>query len=213
MDDFQKCSVQEFLDAVAERKPTPGGGSVAGMAGALSCAMGRMVAAYSSSSKTEAAVKEQVESVMLQLERADQLLRTLTTQDAAAYRHMTEAAKKVKHDPAAGKAFGEAVLAAIAVPMEMSALASTSLTTMDEFKEVANPYLLSDLGVAAVLADGTAHAAAYSVKVNARELKDGDVRARILKELELTLSHCRDRRGSIESFVNAHLEGDADASR
>jgi len=213
VDDFLEYSVRGFLDAVAERKPTPGGGSVAGLAGASACAMARMVAAYSASGKTQTALQEHVTSAELQLQRADQLMRALTTQDAIAYRGMTAAAKRAKEDPSASDACQEAILAAIAVPMEMGAVASTALSTMDGFKEVASRYLLSDLGVAAVLADGAAQAAAYSVRVNLSGLSNGDVRSRIRDEIGQTLDHCTKRRASIEAFVRAHLEGDADKSR
>ncbi len=47
MDDLTKLTVESFLDEVADRTPTPGGGAVSALAGALACAMARMVAAYS----------------------------------------------------------------------------------------------------------------------------------------------------------------------
>jgi formiminotetrahydrofolate cyclodeaminase len=213
MDDYTELSVDAFLDQVAERTPTPGGGGVAGLAGALACAMGRMVAGYSVNKQTEPAVRAQVESVNLQLQRADELMRALITRDADAYTAMTEAAKAPgKHAPARA-AYHEAVLAAISVPMEAAALSSNTLSTLDEFKESASRNLLSDLGVAAVLADAAAQAAAYSVWVNARELGDTSLRAKIISDTDKTIDHCARHRKSIEAYVRSHLEIDSTQSR
>ena len=96
MDDLAGLSIDEFLNRVADRTPTPGGGAVAGLAGALACAMGRMVAAYSLRKDAAAPVREQVESVAGQLAVADQLLRGLISRDGAAYAAMTEARKAVR---------------------------------------------------------------------------------------------------------------------
>lgn len=211
MQDYVALSLEEFLDQTADRTPTPGGGSVTGMAGALSCAMANMVAAYSVGKKTDPAKKTRVETVAAQLHRADQLLRALITQDAVAYSTMTQAAKTAKGDGAA--AYQEAVLAALSVPVEMAALASLTLTLLDEFKQDASRYLLSDLGIAAVLAEATARAARYTVMVNVAELADPAHRRKVLGEIDVVLEHCVSRCASLEAFVTAYLEAPTSSGR
>jgi len=215
MDDLTKLAVDDFLDKTADRTPTPGGGSVTGLAGALSCALARMVASYSVNKKTEEPVREQVEGFARRFHRADQLLRALTTRDATAYSEMTESAKQRKAaragddaqaSEAAGRAYETAVLSALAVPMEMAALASNALATMDEFKTVASRYLLSDLGIAAVLAEATARSARYTVGINTPELEDEGTRVRVMREIDEIIDHCTGHRESVEAFVRSHLE-------
>ena len=68
--------LDEFLNAVAAREPTPGGGAVAATAGALGAALARMVAAYSISPKVAPDVVEQVHvfgfaAELLELQPAD----------------------------------------------------------------------------------------------------------------------------------------------
>jgi len=215
MDDLTKLAIDEFLDKTADRTPTPGGGSVTGAAGALSCALARMVAAYSVNKKTEDPVREQVEGFAQRLHRADQLLRALITRDATAYSGMTEAAKQRKAaragddaqaNEAAQRMYETAVLAALAIPMEMAALASNALATMDEFKGVASRYLLSDLGIAAVLADAAARSARYTVCINAPDLKNQETRVRVMREIDQIIDHCTGHREAVETFVRSHLE-------
>jgi formiminotetrahydrofolate cyclodeaminase len=219
MQELIELSIDAFLDKTADRTPTPGGGSVTGLAGAAACALARMVAAYSvkptspSVGKTDPAMGRLVETAATHLHRTDQLLRALVTQDATAYAHMTAAAKQAKDNPPAQAAYNDAVLAAVAVPMEMAALASNALATMDEFKSVANPRLLSDLAMAAVLADATARAARYTVRINAGGLSNTENRTKIVADIDDIVEHCACRRESIETFVRHHLEQGATASR
>ncbi len=205
MNDLTELGVEQFLDQTAARTPTPGGGGVTALAGALACAMGRMVASYSVGKKTEPAVAEQVQQVALQLERADQLLRGLITKDAEAYTAMTDAAKAARADASKRGAHQDAILAAIAVPMEMAAVSSSALTTMDELKAIASKYLISDLGVAAVLADATARASRYSVLINLGDISDEAAAGKISNEIDAIIEHCGAHRRSIEAFVGERL--------
>lgn len=210
MDDFAKLGVDDLLDQVADRTPTPGGGGVTALAGALACALARMVAAYSVNKKTEPGVRTQIEEMGTHLHRADQLLRALITRDAEAYAAMTEAGANCKAhsppSPAAEVAYGEAVLAAAAVPMEIAAVASNALATMDKGKLVVSRYILSDLAIAAILADATAQASAYTVRVNAREVANGETKARLLENIDEIIRHCAVHRESIEVFVSGQIE-------
>lgn len=213
MDDLTKLSLDSFLDRTADRTPTPGGGGVTGGAGALACALARMVTAYSTGKKTEPADRARLETTAGLLHRADQLLRALITQDAVAYTNMTEAAKVAKDDPSSRAAYDDAVLAAAAVPMEMAAIASNVLSTMDGCKNIVNRFLLSDLAIVAVLADATARAARYTVQVNARELNDIAGRAKFLSDTDEILENCARHRDSIETYVRGHLENTVPGSR
>ena len=206
MEDFCKLEVDSFLDRLAERVPTPGGGSVAALAGALSCAMARMVAAYSIKKDTDAKTRETIERVAVELRRADELARGLLSQDAVAYTKMTRASKAAREDAKCRPEHEKAVLEAIAVPMEIAAVAAGALRAMEAMQTSANRYLISDLGVGAVLARATAEAARYSVRVNAREVADTDVRTRILAEIDRIVGHAGATCETITAYVDASLQ-------
>jgi formiminotetrahydrofolate cyclodeaminase len=202
---FTKLKVDDFLDGIADRTPTPGGGAVAAASGALACAMGRMVAVYSIGKKTESTKSARIESVLDRLVRADQAMRRLIVEDAAAYTLLTQAAKAIREDEGARPQHRAALATAIFVPLEMMALAAETLALLDEFKEDASRYLLSDLGVAAVLAEATARAARYSVLVNLRELEHVEDRRSIHAEVTHLLERSGRHRQSIEDFVSPFL--------
>ena len=216
MDDLTKLPIDEFLDRIADKQPTPGGGSVTGATGALACSLARMVGAYSVSTKTGTEHREQIATALRRLRRLDEIMRALITQDAVTYAAMTVTAKRRRENPATDNIdsdHADAVLAAIAVPMEMAAVASQALTVMDEVKAFANRHLLSDLGIAAVLAGATARAAEYTVRINLTELADAERRTKLRTEIEETLHHAENRRASVEAFVGDRLENPATPSR
>ena len=176
------------------------------MTGALSAALARMVAAYSVGKDTPPQTRSAVEAPAIKLHRADELLRALVTQDAKAYADMTAARKAARVDPEKQPAYQQSVLTAVSVPMEIAGVASSALTAMEELKSVANQYLLSDLGAAAVIAHAASTAARFMVVVNLPELSDPSVRRKLLDEINETVDHCRQRREAVERFANDALE-------
>ncbi len=213
MNEMNKKSVDEFLDDVAARQPTPGGGAVAATAGALATVMVRMVAAYSINKKTPADKAEVVERIAGELAHADSLLRALIEQDMRAYERVRQVQAQIKDGSGNQDQYQEVVLAATAVPMQIAALVVATLKGMDELKSVASRYLISDLGVAVVLAQATVRAAHYCVWVNLNELTDADKRCRITKEIEALVSSAVSLSQSIEAFVRTSLENDGKDSR
>ncbi len=210
MQDFTKLTVDDFLNQVADRTPTPGGGGVTGLAGALSCAMAQMVAAYSkrkSSTPEEVAV---IDSAMTALRRTDEILRALISQDAEVYEKMTAARKATfaekRENQALETAYQDTVLRAVAVPMEMAAASSQALSAMDAFKNHASRYLLSDLAIAAVLARATARAARCTMCVNVPEVSNSERRAKFMTNIDRIILHCASHLTSIEAFVHRSLE-------
>ena len=209
MEDLAGLSIDAFLNRLKDRTPTPGGGAVTGFVGALACALGQMVAEYSVRKDTPPEEKAEVEQAALQLHRVDQILRSLMSEDARAYGRMTAAGKARRERPgdAALEAEDqEAVLGAAAVPMEKAAAASTALGALDAFKQSASRYLLSDLGIAATLADATARTARYTLRVNAPEIADEERREKLMSNMDRMLLHCARRLASIEAFVSSHMD-------
>src|SRR5579864_746897 len=93
-------SLNEFLDAAAAKQPTPGGGSVAALAGALAAAMGEMVLNYSVGKKGLEQHAEQLQLALSRFHHARQMMIDLMYQDQEAYSTLTLARKKPSDDPA-----------------------------------------------------------------------------------------------------------------
>src|SRR5947208_13252171 len=89
----QNTTLKDFLNAAAARQPTPGGGSVTALAGALAASMGEMVVNYSIGKKGLEAFQGELKPAVEELHRARGLLLRLMAEDQAAFQALTTARK------------------------------------------------------------------------------------------------------------------------
>ncbi len=161
-----KLPIGEFLDRLAAATPTPGGGSVAALTGALAAALGRMVAAFTIGKPKFAAVTPQVQAIAQRLARADGLLRRLIDEDAAAYGELTAAFRIEKSDPCRAAHVANAARLAASVPLETATVSSRVRAELEELRKIGNPLLRADMDAACHLADAAIKAAAANVRAN-----------------------------------------------
>lgn len=78
-------SIHAYLEALAANEPTPGGGSVAALVGALAAGLSAMVANFTQGRKKYAAVAPEVAERLADLGQAMPLLESLVQKDIDAY--------------------------------------------------------------------------------------------------------------------------------
>ncbi|HLE46639.1 MAG TPA: cyclodeaminase/cyclohydrolase family protein [Thermoplasmata archaeon] len=186
-----KRTVDEYLEALASPSPTPGGGSVAALCGALSAALSRMVSGL-------AVGKEGYESVQADLSdlqgRAkalqDRLLR-LADEDAAAYDSVIAAMRLPKKTDAERAVRVEAMQGAYRhateVPLETMAACAEALGFALMAAQKGNRNAITDAGVAALTAEAGIRAASLNVRINLTALRDNELRSRIEDRLAAIL--------------------------
>lgn len=208
MDPLSSLTIDAFLDRIADRAPTPGGGSVAACAGALGCALAQMVAAYSIGKNATPESTEYFNTVQRRLRRVDEMMRVMITQDANSYAELDGARKELKSNdsPSARERLRQAQQVAIAIPLEIAALSSRALAIMNEMKETTNEHLLSDLGIAANLTKSAADGAALLVRVNIPSIEVADEKTRLNRECQTIAEHCRQLSDQIAAFVASKLK-------
>jgi formiminotetrahydrofolate cyclodeaminase len=167
----KQATIGAFLVAAAARQPTPGGGSVTALAGALAAAMGEMAVHYSVSAKNPQAGDAQMQIALGEFHRAKDLLIGLMSEDQAAYEALA-AAKKLPDSAKKKEEISGALAACIASPQAMAAAAKAILELAQALAPRVNPYLLSDLAVCAELAMATVRCAIYNVRVNLADISD-----------------------------------------
>jgi len=165
-------TIAEFVEALAARTPTPGGGSVAALAGALATALGEMVVNYSLGKKDLEAYADELKGALAELTRARHVLMQLMVEDQLAYEALS-AARKLPADSGERKEkLPAAILACIRVPETIAATGIAVLEVCDRIVTFVNRWLLADLAVAADLAMATIRCAIYNVRTNMRLLED-----------------------------------------
>jgi formiminotetrahydrofolate cyclodeaminase len=185
----RQSTIEQFLGATAARQPTPGGGSVAALAGALAAAIGEMVLNYSIGKRDLAAHEPQLKPIGHDLQRARELLLQLMVEDQAAYAALTEIKKLPADSPQRADRLPAAILTCIRGPQAIGATAVAILELCDRSVEIVNRYLLSDLAVCTELAMATVRSAVHNCRVNLVELTDAADRASVEQSMSQLTSH------------------------
>lgn len=159
-------SIGEFLDRLASDAPTPGGGAVAALTGALAASLGRMACALTVGKEKFADVEPQVTQIGSRLNRATLMLRQLIDEDAAAYSELSMAFKIDRSDPARKERLTQTAGLAAAVPLETVAVSRQVLGDLRRLESIGNPNLRCDVEAAIHLARAAMLTAAANVRVN-----------------------------------------------
>lgn len=195
-EDYRLLPFGRFLDDVAARTPSPGGGSVAAAVGALGAALARMTVEYTAGKKKYAEHEERLRALLEELRRAQGMFGELMGEDMAAYERYV-AAQKAGNE--AEKA--RATATAVTVPMEMVAVAEAVVVRLDEAKGFLNPVLYSDVQVAAILAEAAAASAAITARGNLPSLPDANEARTLGGKLEAMLSRTRASRDAVVAYT------------
>jgi formiminotetrahydrofolate cyclodeaminase len=178
-----QLSVAALLEATAAKQPTPGGGAVAGVCGALASSLGHMVVAYSLGKKSLAAHQPLLSDAGKRLTRARAMLLELADEDAHAYGMVNELSRLPEGD-ARREQLPLATLVAAQIPLALAACALDVLRLLSTLCGASNPHLRSDLAIAAVLADATVKASRWNVEINLPSLSDPQRRAAMQEQID-----------------------------
>lgn len=171
-----QATVREYAARLAAGAPTPGGGSVAALVGALAAAMGEMVGNFTVGKPKFVEVEADVRRILAALETQRTRLLDLTDADADAYSQVGAAfglPRATDEEKAArAEAIEEALKSAAQVPLAVMEACMTVCGQLEELRQKGNPNLLSDVGVAAELTRAALRCAWLNVEVNLAPLKD-----------------------------------------
>ena len=151
---LQELTIKEFLEELAARKPTPGGGSVAALSGALAAGLVSMAAEFSRNKD----ISEEARTLM-------NTLTDLVDRDAQAF-----AARDLKE--------------ATRVPLQTAKHSYAVLKLAGALLETCNPRVITDIGVAAKMAEAAVEGAMLNVEVNLASIGDENYEKEVLKQAE-----------------------------
>ncbi len=177
---------QPFLDAVAEPTATPGGGSVAALAGALGASLGQMVAGLSRKKKSQAVYVEQLSGAVAQFRTAARALAEAIDRDAASFDSVMAAYKLPQGTPEEQQrresTIQQALHAAASVPLEVAKKSADIFDQLGQLESMASPSMKSDIHVGRLMAAAAARGALENVAVNLESITDPAVASRMRSE-------------------------------
>ena len=180
--------LSNFLDELASNLPTPGGGSVAALAGALGAALISMVGNLTVGKKKYEDVEEDIKKIISSSEKLRYELSQLIEEDVKVFNNFmatykmpkeTEDEKKVRTEK-----IQEALIKAAKVPLRVAYKCLDILNLSKEVAEKGNANVVSDAGVAVLMAEAALESAILNVKINLRMIKDEKVRTELFSSIK-----------------------------
>lgn len=170
-----------FLEAVAEPTATPGGGSVAALAGALAASLAQMVAGLSRKKKSQAAYVDQLSQVVAEMHKASAELTDSIDRDAESYNAVLGAFKLAKDTPEDERKREQAIQlatrGAAEVPMSVASKALEVYERLGQLESISSASMLSDIRVARLMAAAAVRGALENVAINLGSITDASYAA------------------------------------
>lgn len=206
---YKSSNISEYLSDAAAGQPTPGGGSVSALVGALAASMSEMAGNFTVGKEKYADVEAEVNRLLSDLKRRRQKLLTLVDADVEAYGEVDKAygmpketeEQKADRATALQVALGEAMKVPLNVMRQCTEVGKISV----RLAEIANPNLITDVGVSAILAEAACAAARLNVEVNLKYLKASQLIEETREEIEELTEGSSAARSKVASMVSEHL--------
>jgi methenyltetrahydrofolate cyclohydrolase len=204
-------TVRQFLDELASGAPTPGGGSVAALSGAMAAGLLTMVCDLTIGKKAYAGFEDEARSIRAQAEALRAELQSLLQADIEVFTGLMAAYKLPRAsdaDAATRKAaIQQATRAATQVPLRTAQAASALLPLCLPLARQGSRNAVSDVGVAAQLIRAAVPSALLNVDINLPVLEDA-VFVSQTHELVAALTNGLDQRvGEVLAVVQERLAG------
>ncbi len=201
--------MREYLDESASNAPTPGGGSVSALAAALGCTMASMAANFTTGRKKFAEVEGEVKDCLAKLDEAHAKLLDQMQRDTEAYAGVGAAygmPRSTDDDKAArAEAIQSALQAAMQPPLETMRAALDALRATRALLGIANPNLITDVGVAAIYLEAAMRGAYLNVAINLKSIKNEMLVAKTREETAAALDEARTLECEVAEGVAAKL--------
>ncbi|HXW29458.1 MAG TPA: cyclodeaminase/cyclohydrolase family protein [Xanthobacteraceae bacterium] len=189
---IKQSSIEGFLDELASRSPTPGGGSAAAMMGAIGAALLSMVCNLTIGKAKYRDVEEELSVVLARTEQLRTQLTEMIEEDIEAFGAVMRAYAMPRQTPEQSvlrsQAIQNALKAATQVPLRCCRVCREIIDLSAVVAQKGNSQVVSDAGVAVLVAHAALRSGALNVMINIKAMTDRPFVAKQLTELDELLS-------------------------
>jgi formiminotetrahydrofolate cyclodeaminase len=196
-----EMEVTRFLDRLASKSPTPGGGGASALAGALGIALGNMTGSLTVGKPKYASVEDEILKVNKRSEELRNELYALIERDAQAFMPVSKAYGISKDDPMRDEVMEEALKGAAEVPLEIMRKCCEALEMINVYAHKGSLIAVSDAGCAATICKSALESAALNVYVNTKSMKDREYAEKMNVEVKELLDKYCSLASEIYTFV------------
>ena len=209
MSEIKQQSLQTYLDLLASKQATPGGGSAAALMGAQAAALVSMVCNLTIGKPKYAEVDTEMRALLVEAEALRETLTGMIKADVDVFNQLMACyglPKSSDEEKAYRNQQIQIVLKqATIVPLECAKACAQAIALSRVAAEKGNLGVISDAGVAVMSAYAALKSAALNVDINAAGLKDRDFAEAKLLELNSIMHNAELESESIYQIVKTKL--------
>lgn len=202
-------TINDFLAESANAAPTPGGGSVSAYAGALGASMVCMVANLTLGKEKFKHVENEVKEVLSKAENCLKELKDGLSEDIAVFNKFMAAYRlpKDSNEQIAERQnqIQEVLLKATESPLQVARECLIVIQLAKKLAPIGNKGAISDVGVAAYLAESALKSAMLSVDINIPQIKDESYQEKVALERESLFQQAEDLLAETIRIVQSRL--------
>lgn len=180
-------AIQYYLDELASKSPTPGGGGVAALVGALACGLVSMTANFTLGKEEYKKYEKEVAHILVDNEKLRKNFTQLVDEDSFSYQKVAAAYKlpKVTSEEKEKRSLTiqSALKRSTLVVLNICKNSFSGLNLASDLVEVANVNLLDDLSASLILFEASFKLAMFNVRSNLNKIKED----KFIKETEQSI--------------------------
>jgi len=190
---IKQSSIEHFLDELASRKATPGGGSAAAVMGAMAAALLSMVCNLTIGKTKYRDVEQELGAVLARTEQLQKQLTEMIEEDVVSFGAVMAAyampRQTQEESVLRAQTIQTALKAATQVPLRCCHVCREIIDLSAVVTQKGNSSVVSDGGVAVLAAHAALRSGALNVMINAKIITDRQFATNQLAELDALLSH------------------------
>lgn len=209
IDRLVDLSLTNFAEKLSSDSPTPGGGSVAAMAGSISASLIAMVGNLTYGKKKYKDHWEKSEKITEEAQLLKQEFIELCDEDAEAFNQLMKAYRMKKNTEEEKKKRNEfiqkAAKRATEIPLIVMRKANSAMELALSMAKIGNVNAISDIGVASEMASASCRSASLNVRINLPSIDDEKFVKEVSKEYNEILTKIESFHKSVNSIVSDRL--------
>lgn len=175
---YLSWKLEEYFENLSSKTPTPGGGSVAGVTGALSSALLSMVGNFTVGKKKYKEYEEEIKELLCENGILRKKLENYIEKDSEIYQNIM---KYTKENPSLAQKF---LKESANLHLDIAKSSLRIIRWNGVLVEKGNRNLISDVGISAVIAIATFYSAKINAWINMKYIEDEDFCKMVCKEFE-----------------------------
>lgn len=202
---LKEQKVQHFLDMLASKSPTPGGGSVASLTAAMSAGLLSMVSNLTIGKEKYAHFEKDIKELLRKSEKLRADFETLIEKDIEAFNQFMATMKLPKETQEQKDERRQemqiALIEAAKIPLEVARKSRELLDICRAIAEKGNRNVISDAGVGVILAQAALESAILNVRINLGMIQEDKIREQFNEEIEKLIISSRGKKEEVVDIV------------